>query len=216
MQTAIFDRILTPMDHLLCILTIVATQACSTPPPAGAAQLDAATDAAPEQSDGGCLSSPPAKYASCSSSQQGLQCEYGSAWWDPACDQLWTCDLGVWSLDNGTGPDGSFCSPEPGPNPAGCPAQRSSVPDGEPCDSGLMCIYEHGFECYCGVPPLQQPAGPDAATTWVCLGGPNDGCPSTRPPAGAPCGPGVSSCCFYSSGTEGCGRGVWLLNPCGT
>ena len=157
MQTAIFDRILTPMDHLLCILTIVATQACSTPPPAGAAQLD-----------------------------------------------------------NGTGPDGSFCSPEPGPNPAGCPAQRSSVPDGEPCDSGLMCIYEHGFECYCGVPPLQQPAGPDAATTWVCLGGPNDGCPSTRPPAGAPCGPGVSSCCFYSSGTEGCGRGVWLLNPCGT
>jgi hypothetical protein len=159
-----------------------------------------------------CPAAPPANQSPCEPQQEMIPCEYGSAWWDPACDAIWICPNGHWTPDTTiSGADASFCSPKPGPNPAACPSSMSSVPLGQPCTDPVECHYGEGPACYCGVPPL---SAADAGATWNCYGF-DPACPSTRPRLGTSCGPQASNCCFYYHAIEGCIGGVWRPNTCG-
>ena len=58
------------------------------------------------------------------------ECEYGSAWWDVACDSVASCTNGTWSSDALCD---TPCFPEPGENPSACPANPESIQTGSGC-----------------------------------------------------------------------------------
>jgi hypothetical protein len=138
-------------------------------------------------------------------SHENVQCEYGSAWWSVACDEVVQCQSGRWAVYQ---PSFDPCSPEPGPNAASCPADYASVPQGTACTSnGLSCIYAEG-QCACQVPfegiPIEAGAG-----YWGCV--PEQGCPFPRARLGAACTASSQLDCTYEqcSYAQTCQDGVW-------
>lgn len=132
---------------------------------------------------------------------ESLECEYGSAWWSIACDQVLQCKGGEWTTEQLAG----TCTPAPGPNAATCPAEPGLVEAGSSCPTAnLTCFYGEGANCACEIPVFSLP---DAGPSWICEPGP--GCPSTMPRLGAPCA-GSSTCTYVdcSYGTQ-CIGGVW-------
>ena len=87
-----------------------------------------------------CPATLPATGTACN--RENLECEYGDATWNVACDAVVQCQNGQWwsyeaSYDT--------CTPKPGKNPASCPASYASIPQGQACDaSGLSCAYDEG------------------------------------------------------------------------
>jgi hypothetical protein len=125
-------------------------------------------------------------------------CEYGSAWWNVSCDQVFQC-LGTWTDYEAI----LTCLPAPAPNSPSCPVDYGVIVEDSACPTaGLECFYGQGAYCTC--------FGADAALGggWLCL--PETGCPSTRPRLGAPCD-SVSVCtykeCAYA---EVCSNGIWM------
>lgn len=95
-----------------------------------------------------CPDSTPAIGSPCT--QENLQCEYGNAWWDVACDTVVQCLQGSWSVAE---PAGTVCQPEPGPNSTLCPSNSTLIADGVSCpDAGLLCVYGEGVFCSCQAP----------------------------------------------------------------
>jgi hypothetical protein len=179
-------------------------------PAPDAAHFDAASDdaappdAAPPWSPL-CPAAPPPPGAPCA--DENLQCEYGNAWWNVACDVVLECQSGQWASDSlGEG----ICTPGPGSNPSTCPPNFASVPQGGTCtDTSLTCVYSEGT-CNCQVPffgPPIEDAG--EAATWQCL--PEPGCPSPRPRIGTSCAGTEAQDCTYESCSfaESCANGVW-------
>jgi len=148
-----------------------------------------------------CPETPPSVGSACS--QDMLQCEYGDAWWNVACDTVVQCYSGQWGLDSlGVQP----CLGKPGPNPPQCPTSGSIV-NHTPCpNAGLTCNYEQGVVCQCF-------GSQDGGFGWDC---PLDStCPTSRPRLGAPCS-GAQGCtydlCAYSEWCPNDG-GVWQAQP---
>lgn len=169
-------------------------------PADGSSQDAPSADATPPWSPD-CPASAPAVDSACT--QEGLQCEYGDAWWSVSCDVVVECDGGQWSEAQ---VDYEPCSPQPGPNSSQCPATYGDVPQGECPSDGLVCAYAQG-ECTCQVPlgPIEIDGGtPD----WGCL--PGDGCPFPRPRLGTSC-PTEGISCTYEACEYGetCMGGVW-------
>jgi hypothetical protein len=142
--------------------------------------------------------------------QNMLQCEYGNAWWDVACDVVVQCMSGQWAADTSLG---GTCAPKPGPNSADCPP---AIPmDLGPNDNDMMtacsqageqCSYRDGT-CTCVVS-----ADAAAPSYWECVPGP--GCPGIRPPLGSSCmGADAGMECPYELTCGGyaqiCQGGVW-------
>jgi hypothetical protein len=137
--------------------------------------------------------------------QENLECEYGSAWWNISCDKVVQCQSGAWTSFM---PSYDPCSPAPGPNPAGCPANLSDIPQGGSCeDTTLSCDYLPNAICSCSL-PLGGPVQVDAGGSWACL--PEQGCPLPRPTVGTACDTENQMCtyqqCSYAQTCEG---GVW-------
>jgi hypothetical protein len=141
-----------------------------------------------------CPETQPTSGSSCT--QQGLNCEYGNAWWDVACDTVMVCNGVTWGQGSPTAPP---CFPEPGPNSSSCPTNPASIPD--TCTNvGLACYYGFGTSYTCEVAPG------DAGTIW--RGWPESGCPNARPRLGAACTNPIV--CNYSCDyAEWCLSGVW-------
>ena len=151
----------------------------------------------------GCPTAAPTAGTTCS--DESLQCEYGDAWWNVACDVVVQCDSGQWkSVQLAYEP----CSPKPGPNPASCPATAASVPQGSACaPRDTTCYYPDMF-CQCSV-PLGGPVEIDGGSaSWSCL--PGDGCPFPRPLLGTACTANTVICnyeeCSYG---QMCVNGSW-------
>jgi hypothetical protein len=126
-------------------------------------------------------------------------CEYGSAWWNVSCDQVFQCYSGTWTDYEASG---QTCLPAPAPNSQSCPVGSGVIVQHSACPTdGLECFYGQGAHCIC--------SGDDAApgAGWSCL--PETGCPSTRPRLGAACD-SVFTCtyteCAYA---EVCTNGIW-------
>jgi hypothetical protein len=148
-----------------------------------------------------CPASAPVAGSACT--QENLQCEYGDAWWSVSCDVVMECDNGQWGT---TKPSYEPCTPEPGPNPAQCPATYADVPEGPCKQAGLTCQYPDG-QCSCQVPvgPIEIDGG---TADWTCL--PGDGCPPQRPRLGTACTMEGASCTYVAcSYGEACMGGVW-------
>ena len=174
------------------------------PPPADGGRSDASPV------DGGmpwspeCPNAVPAIGAPCNN--EGLECEYGDAWWNVACDVVVQCTSGAWASYQA-----SFepCSPKPGTNPAACPATYQDVPTGTECSAtGTDCYYDQGM-CACEVPlggPILLDAGMQGS--WSC--NPGLGCPFPRARIGAACGQ-EGQTCIYADCDYGqmCMGGVW-------
>jgi hypothetical protein len=151
----------------------------------------------------GCPASAPTAGSACS--VESLQCEYGNAWWSVACDVVEQCTNGEWQT---TQLSFDPCSPEPGPNPASCPATSGDVPQGSSCSpANTNCYYPDAF-CQCAVPlggPIQIDGG---SAYWTCL--PGTGCPYPRPPLGSACVTNENVCnyedCSYG---QMCVNGAW-------
>jgi len=146
-----------------------------------------------------CPAAQPATGAPCSGD---VACEYGSAWWDVSCDTVMQCTAGAWAIDDVSS---ESCFPEPGPNPAACPSDPTTVRPESGCDTPFICYYGEGAFCECQ--PRSQ-AG-DAGLGWIC--GPDPTCPSTRPRLGAPCGADGLTCGYgdESGFEEECQSGTW-------
>jgi hypothetical protein len=145
-----------------------------------------------------CPKTLPAQGTSCT--QDMLQCEYGIAWWNAACDTITQCSNGAWgNIQPSTGP----CLPAPGPNAASCLVNPGAIQSGITACSqvGLTCWYGQGAECTCTV---DGDAG--SSPTWYCR--PEPGCPSTRPPVGAGCALPVA-CTYAGCFVEQCQNGIW-------
>jgi len=144
--------------------------------------------------------------AGTSCSKENMQCEYGSAWWSVSCDEVVQCQNGLWATFK---PSFDPCSAEPGPNPASCPADFTSVPQGSACaTNGVSCIYDQG-QCACQV-PLGGPIEIDGGTGyWGCV--PEQGCPFPRARLGTTCSIAAQVNCTYEecSYAQTCQAGVW-------
>ncbi len=151
----------------------------------------------------GCPTAAPTAGTACV--DEMLECEYGDAWWSVACDVVMQCESGQWQR---TQLSFEPCSPEPGSNPASCPATSSAIPEGSVCaPSGTNCYYPDAF-CQCTV-PLGGPVLIDGGTAnWTCL--PGDGCPYPRPRLGSAC-TSASTVCNYEECSYGqmCVNGAW-------
>ncbi len=151
----------------------------------------------------GCPTSAPAEGTSCAT--ESLECEYGDAWWNVACDVVMQCDSGQWQTAHLSYEP---CTPEPGPNPASCPATSMSVAQGSVCEANdSSCYYPDAF-CQCIV-PLGGPVQIDGGTAyWSCL--PGNGCPYPRPVLGSAC-TAVGTYCTYEECSYGqsCTDGAW-------
>jgi hypothetical protein len=150
-----------------------------------------------------CPETLPAAGTSCS--KENVQCEYGSAWWSVACDQVMQCQSGQWTSYK---PSFEPCSAQPGPNAASCPADFASVPQGSTCSTtGVSCIYEQG-QCACQV-PLEGPVEIDGGSGyWGCV--PEAGCPFPRARLGTTCSSAQSDCTYEAcSYAQTCQDGVW-------
>jgi hypothetical protein len=138
-----------------------------------------------------------------------LQCEYGSATWNVACDVVVQCQAGSWaSYTPSYGP----CTPEPGPNSASCPAGFDDVPQGAACGSpGLSCSYAQGVcDCTEGFGGVEVPVNTDGGVSgyWSCE--PEPGCPYPRPRVGSACSNEGTYCTYEACGYEQtCTGGVW-------
>jgi hypothetical protein len=144
--------------------------------------------------------------------QQTVQCEYGTAWWNVACDKVVQCENGQWTTIQ---PSFGACTPQPGPNPAACPATYASVAQGSACsDTSTQCWYPQA-ECSCqfpfgGPPPPNSDAGP--VGTWQCI--PESGCPYPRPRLGSACTIEGTYCTYeVCSYAQTCMNGVWQSQP---
>jgi hypothetical protein len=162
----------------------------------GGADAGSQADAGPWSSV--CPASQPAVESACSS--EGLECEYGDSWWNVSCDQVVKCTKGLWVTFR---PSSSTCLPQPGPNPADCPADPGVIATGSTCPSAsLQCFYGQGVDCQCVASDVDG-----GAPTWDCK--PEPGCPSSRPRLGASCS-GIELCtyeiCVFA---EHCDNGVW-------
>jgi hypothetical protein len=105
---------------------------------------------------------------------QYVLCEYGTAWWNTACNTFAACIQGTWTLSPLDA--NAQCFPAPGPNRSACPSDPNTP---VVCsDAGPTCLYNQGAECAC-TGPTSQPA------TWECA--PAGNCPATRPRIGAYC-----------------------------
>jgi len=156
-----------------------------------------------------CPDAPPKPGTGCT--QQTVQCEYGSATWNVACDTVVQCENDVWTTIT---PSYEPCTPAPGPNPAACPASHAAVPVGTSCQGDVTCTYPDAV-CSCeypfGGPP---PPGDDAGITgnWYCV--PEPGCPMPRPRLGSACS-GEGTFCTYETCSYGqtCINGTWQSQP---
>jgi hypothetical protein len=152
----------------------------------------------------GCPTAAPTAGAACT--DESLECEYGNAWWSVACDVVMQCTNGQWQSAH---PSYEPCSPEPGPNPSGCPSTSGSIAQGSVCaPNDESCYYPDAF-CQCIV-PLGGPAQIDGGTAfWSCL--PGMGCPYPRPPLGSACTQPSSDDCTYEACSYGqsCVNGAW-------
>jgi hypothetical protein len=126
-------------------------------------------------------------------------CEYGSAWWNVSCDQVFECYSGRWTDYEASG---QTCLPAPPANSQSCPVDYGVIVQDSACPTeGLECFYGQGAYCTCN--------GADAAlgAGWRCL--PETGCPGTRPRLGAACD-SLLTCtytdCAYA---EVCSNGIW-------
>jgi hypothetical protein len=164
-------------------------------------------DSAPPPLSPQCPMPKPMDGVPCTSS--GLECEYGDAWWDIACDTVKQCAGGAWSTVQ---VGGGTCTPAPGPNPATCPAAIADVDNGGTCSpNGLECVYPEGV-CSC-TPPMGGPVIEiDGGTPlqWSCVPD-QPGCPGERPPLGSTCTESSTLMCVYQecSYAEQCTGGVW-------
>ena len=142
-----------------------------------------------------CPESEPAVFGACQ--HAGLECEYGNAWWNVSCDDVFECMNGQWQTVE---PNGlSTCEPAPGPNPSSCPADQGGFTEGSQCAvPGVDCFYGQGLNCICGVV--------GDASVWGCTA---PGCPTSRPRLGAGCN--ITNVCGYGPNgfTEGCSGGIW-------
>jgi hypothetical protein len=157
-----------------------------------------------------CPATIPTEGSACT--QQTVQCEYGTAWWNVACDVVLQCQNTRW-----TKYQASFeaCSPQPGPNPAACPSTYAGVAQGTACsDTGVSCWYPQA-ECSCqlplgGPPPPNLDGGP--AGYWGCV--PEPGCPMPRPRLGTACGVESTYCTYEACAyAQSCTNGVWQSQP---
>jgi hypothetical protein len=150
-----------------------------------------------------CPASAPTPGDACS--QENLQCEYGAAWWNIACDKVLQCQSGVWAAAMLAFDP---CTPAPGPNASVCPSSYAAVPTGAACGAqGTNCLYPQG-ECSCQFPlggPLQIDGG---NASWQCL--PEPGCPWPRPRIGSACSSNGQSCTYEAcSYGQLCSGGTW-------
>lgn len=152
-----------------------------------------------------CPASLPAIGSACD--VENVECEYGDAWWNVACDPVVQCQNGQWTTYQATFEP---CSPQPGPNPAACPPSYAAVDQGASCsDTTLSCVYAQAV-CSCeqslGGPVQFEDGGVDAY--WGC--DPQPGCPMPRPRVGSACPTEGASCeyeeCAY---VQVCQGGVW-------
>jgi hypothetical protein len=136
----------------------------------------------------------------------GINCEYGDAWWGPGCNTVFACASGSWTLATlNLGP----CLPEPGPNPTVCPPDVPRNRMVMPCPVlDYHCNYGQGIDCSCTV----APASSDAGLAWSCPFY-NPACPSSRPRLGSGCSTslaGIGICTYLPIGFgESCENGVW-------
>ena len=182
--------------------------------PADAGGGDAVTHDAPTGQDApapwspACPDAPPKPGDACT--QQTVQCEYGTATWNVACDTTFQCENAVWTTIK---PSYEACTPEPGPNPAACPASYSAVPTGTACHNNITCTYPEAV-CACdygfGGPPPDFDGG--IAGSWGCV--PEPGCPMPRPRLGSACSI-EGTFCTYETCTYGqtCINGMWQSQP---
>lgn len=151
-----------------------------------------------------CPTSVPSPGAACT--DEGVQCEYGDAWWSVGCDTVTQCTSGEWQL---TQLSYDVCTPEPGPNSGACPATLSAVTQGATCSpNGTTCSYPDGL-CQC-TEPLGGPVQIDGGSTpyWSCI--PEPGCPYPRPLLGTTCVASSQTCTYEDcSFAEFCRNGTW-------
>jgi hypothetical protein len=156
-----------------------------------------------------CPPSAPAPGSSCT--QQTVQCEYGGATWNVACDVVVQCENGVWTTIK---PSFEACTPQPGPNPPECPASYAAVPQGATCAGSTSCTYPEAV-CSCsyplgGPPPPNLDGGINGY--WSCV--PEPGCPMPRPRLGAACSIEGTFCTYETcSYGQTCINGVWQSSP---
>jgi hypothetical protein len=167
---------------------------------ADAGDHDSAGDSAddsPGQWSPVCPEAPPTAGSACNLDR--IQCEYGDAWWNVSCDQVFWCSGSQWQAFTVSAAN---CMPEPGPNPTGCPPDQGVIGNTSCSDTGLVCYYGQGPNCTC-----VDPGGDAAAPRWACV--PGSSCPSTRPRLGMACS-GTAICtyelCIF---IEGCVNGLW-------
>lgn len=146
-----------------------------------------------------CPESPPQVGSACSISET-TQCEYGDAWWNVACDQVFVCAGGQWELYH-VSPDA--CLPEPGPNSPSCPTNAGAIGNAACPQAGLYCYYGQGANCDCFA---QEDALPP---TWHCLpAGPS--CPPNRPRLGSACTDNAAVCVYaFCTYEQDCVDGLW-------
>jgi hypothetical protein len=181
-----------------------------SPPDAGGPDgIDDALDSSPPDTSSPwspvCPASAPSPGSACT--QQTVQCEYGDASWNVACDVVLQCTNDVWTTIQ---PSYVPCTPKPGPNPAACPPSFASVPQGAACGGSLTCSYPQGV-CTCqsplgGPPPPSFDGGPSGY--WACV--PEPGCPMPRPRLGSACSL-EGTFCTYETCAYGqtCINGTW-------
>jgi hypothetical protein len=168
---------------------------------AGSAEADAKDRDAPDDAAGPwsqvCPDAPATPGSACDLDR--TQCEYGDAWWNVSCDQVFWCNANQWTVFTVSAAN---CMPEPGPNPAGCPPDQGVIGNTACSDTSLVCYYGQGPNCTC-----VDPGGDAAAARWSCV--PGSLCPSTRPRLGAACS-GTAACTYeLCTFTEACVDGVW-------
>ncbi len=188
---------------------IVVACGASTTSPVG----DGGSSSGGGPGSGPCPSTAPSLLTSCSSSLEGVSCEYGS---DPdlSCNALIVCGQGRWVT-----PVTARSQTCPTPAATGaCPASYAAAQTAGDCSqSGLACGYPQG-RCDCARPTGGPPIVGGAATKWLCDDAPS-GCPSPRPHVGSACSStGPSSCdyggCTIPDGvTLACISGTWQVSP---
>jgi hypothetical protein len=170
------------------------------------------TDGAPDGSAGvdgaaatACPAAQPTPGDPCSTSLDGLSCEFGT---DPdlACNALLECSGGRWVVSTlATNAQEPGCPTARDPS---CPASESQVPRGQSCSAAMTCGYADGI-CDCMIPPLPAVG----SLTWFCNAA-DTTCPSVRPRVGDSCTSGGQTCnygaCTLPQGVAlQCDGGTW-------